>query len=167
VEGAANHPYAVPNVEVRYSMANVGVPVGFWRSVANSQNAFLVESFVDELAHAVVESFGSYVAEVAEVSVEGSAVPVHRVACAVVCGVAVNPDEVRSQMEGGIVYGLTAALNGEITLKDGAVKQSRRRLARRRRRAGHAADRPAVANAIFALTGRRIRSLPIRLGAPA
>lgn len=231
VEAAAEMPYAVPNVKVDWVRAEPGIPVGFWRSVGNSQNSFIVESFVDELAHAagkdpfefrrgllekhprhkavlelaagksgwgqplpagrargiaVQESFGSYVAEVAEVSVspEGK-VKVHRVVCAVDCGVVVNPDIVVAQMESAIVYGLSAAPSGEITIKDGRVVQTNFNdypvlrmnempvvevhLVKSTEPPGGVGEpgtppaAPAVCNAIFAATGKRVRRLPVRL----
>ncbi len=132
---------------------------------------------------AVHESFGSWVAQVAEVSVTGSVVRVHRVVCAVDCGTVVNPDTVRAQMEGGIVYGLTAALKGRISIQGGKVKQTNFHDYPMLRMSempvidvhivpsaldpggvGEPATppiAPAVANAVFAATGRRIRSLPI------
>ena len=73
---------------------------------------------------AIFESFGSIVAQVAEVSVDNGAPRVHRVFCVIDCGVAINPDSVEAQMQGGIFYGLTAALYGEITVKDGKMQQS-------------------------------------------
>ena len=136
---------------------------------------------------AVHESFGSWVAQVAEVSVVGGAVRVHRVVCAVDCGMVVNPDTVRAQMEGGIVYGLTAALKGRITIEAGRVKESNFHdypmlridempvidvhIVASRSLPGGAGEpatppiAPAVANAVFAATGRRVRSLPIRVAA--
>jgi isoquinoline 1-oxidoreductase beta subunit len=131
-------------------------------------------------------SFGSIVAQVAEVEVADGAIRVKRVTCAIDCGPVVNPAIVRAQMESGIVYGLSAALHGEITLKDGAVEQSNFtdydavRLADAPRMAVHIVDNgadriggvgepgtppiaPAVANAVFAATGQRLRSLPLRL----
>ena len=229
VEGAVEMPYRIANRRTEYAMTNTGVPVGFWRSVGNSQNAFFVESFLDEIAHAagadpldfrlrlldeaprhravlgaaaeaagwgspppqgrfrglaLHESFGSIVAEVVEISVgDGKALSVHKVACAVDCGVVVNPDTVAAQMESGIVYGLTAALFGEITLGDGRVEQGNfdgyemLRLAQMPEIAVRIVESdaalggigepstppiaPAVANAIFAATGERIRSLPL------
>ncbi|MBK8809871.1 MAG: xanthine dehydrogenase family protein molybdopterin-binding subunit [Acidobacteria bacterium] len=134
---------------------------------------------------AVAESFGSFVAQVAEVSVgKDGAVKVHRVVCAVDCGQVVNPDTVAAQMEGGIVYGLTAALYGEITLKTGRVQQSNFNNYKMLRMSempkvevhilpskephggvgepGTPPIAPAVVNAIFAATGKRVRSLPIK-----
>lgn len=124
-------------------------------------------------------------AHVAEVSVEESGVlRVHRVVSAVDCGLAVNPDNVRAQIEGGINYGLTPVLSGEITVKDGAVEQSNFHNYQVLRmkdapeiqvhllpgedtpadgvgEAGVPPLAPAVANAIFAATGKRVRRLPI------
>jgi isoquinoline 1-oxidoreductase subunit beta len=135
---------------------------------------------------AVVESFGSYVAEVAEVSVNRSSgeVKVHRVVCAVDCGRTVNPDTIAAQMEGAIVFGLTAALKGQITIANGRVDQSNfhdyemLRLNETPKTEVHIVPSneppggvgepgtppiaPAVCNAIFAATGKPIRRLPIR-----
>jgi len=135
---------------------------------------------------AVVESFGSYVAEVAEVSVNRSSreVKVHRVVCAVDCGRYVNPDTIAAQMEGSIVFGLTAALKGQITIAKGRVEQSNfhdyemLRMNETPRTEVHIVQSneppggvgepgtppiaPAVCNAIFAATGKPIRRLPIR-----
>jgi isoquinoline 1-oxidoreductase beta subunit len=227
-EGATELPYAVPNIEVTYSQAELGVPVGFWRSVGHSHTAYAVECFVDELAAlagqdpvayrrrllagsprhlavlelaaeragwgrpapegryrgvAVHESFGSYVAQVAEVSLEGGVVRVHRVVCAVDCGQVINPDTVTAQMEGGIVFGLTAALMGKITIANGRVVQSGyldyKLLTMREMpvievhivpsamepggvgEPGTPPIAPAVANAVFAATGKPVRKLPI------
>jgi isoquinoline 1-oxidoreductase beta subunit len=230
VEGAADIPYDIPNLLVDWQQAPGGVPVHFWRSVGHTHTAFVVETFLDELAHAagqdayefrramlakhtrhkrvlelvaekagwgkalsagrgrglaVHEAFGSYVAQVAEVSVskEGQ-LRVHRVVCAIDCGPVVNPDTVRAQMEGGIVFGLTAALYGEITFENGRVKQRNFHdypmlrmhempeievhIVPSVERMGGVGEpgvpplAPAVANALFALTGKRIRRLPIR-----
>ncbi len=133
---------------------------------------------------ALQESFDSIVAQVAEVSVEGSAVRVHRVTCAVDCGLAVNPDQVVAQMQSGILYGLSAALYGEITLENGVPQQSNFDTYPILRQSeapaidvhivpsdgpiggigepGTPPIAPAVCNAIFAATGRRIRRLPIQ-----
>jgi isoquinoline 1-oxidoreductase beta subunit len=134
---------------------------------------------------AVHESFNSYVAEVAEVSLENGKPVVHRVVCAVDCGIAVNPDVVRMQMESGIAYGLSAALHGEITLKEGRVEQGNfdgYQVLRLNEmpvvevfivpsdaaptgvgEPGTPPIAPAVANALFKLTGKPVRSLPIRV----
>ena len=132
---------------------------------------------------AMQESFGSIVAEVAEVSVEGNQVRVHKVWCAIDCGFAANPSGVIAQMESGINYGLSAALHGEITFANGRVEQSNFhdypilrideapevevRIINSGEQMGGAGEpgtppiAPAVANAIFAATGKRIRKLPI------
>ncbi len=168
--GLRDLPYDIPNVRIEWVDKDVGVPVGFWRSVGSSQNAFIVETFVDELAHlagqdpyeyrrallgksprhkavlelaatragwgaplpagqgrgiAVCFSYASYSAHVAEVSVaDDGAVRVHRIVCAIDCGIAVNPDQVKAQMEGGAVYAMTATLYGQITLDAGRVQQT-------------------------------------------
>lgn len=133
---------------------------------------------------AVHESFNTFVAQVAEVTVrKDGSLKVDRVVCAVDCGVAVNPDVIRAQMESGIVFGLTAALHGAITLKDGVVEQSNYhdyaplRMNEMPRTDVHIVPSsekpsgvgepgvppiaPAVANAIFAATGKRLRNLPL------
>jgi isoquinoline 1-oxidoreductase beta subunit len=135
---------------------------------------------------AVHESFNTLVAQVAEVTLLGNgAFRVDRVVCAVDCGVAVNPDVIRAQMEGGIGYGLSAALHGAITLKDGRVEQSNFHDYRPLRinemprvevyivpssekptgvgEPGVPPIAPAVANALAAATGQRLRNLPLRL----
>jgi len=230
VEGAANLPYKIPNVSVNLATTQVGIPVLWWRVVGSSHTVFAVESFVDEIAHAVgedafefrrklladeprmkavlelaadragwnsgplpkgrgrgiavAEAFKSFVAQVAEVSVDaGGQVRVDRVVCAVDCGTPINPDVIRAQMEGGIGFGLSAALYGAITLKDGQVEQSNFNSYRVLRidempkvevyivpssapptgvgEPGVAPIGPAVANAIFAATGRRVREFPL------
>ena len=137
------------------------------------------------LGIAVASSFGSYTAHVAEVSVAPDGkVRVHRIVCAIDCGLAVTPDQVKSQMEGGAIYALTAALYGEITIERGRVQQTNfhnypmLRINEAPVIETHILDSdeapggtgepgvptvaPAVCNAIFAATGKRIRSLPIR-----
>ena len=232
VEGAAELPYALPNVLVDYVRQEPppGIVTGWWRGVGPTHNIFVVESFVDELAAAahkdpaeyrrallgkspraravldlatekaawgrplpeghgrgvsVQHAFGSYLAQVAEVAVskEGE-VRVHRVICAVDCGMTVNPDTVKAQMEGGIIFGITAALFGEITIKDGRVEQNNFNDYRILRineapvvevylvksaespggigEPGTSAIAPAVTNAIFAATGKRVRKLPVK-----
>lgn len=228
-EGADDPPYHFPHFKMEVKYLETGVPVGFWRSVSHSHNAFAVECFVDELAAlggkdplevrrrllahnprqlAVVElaaekagwgtplpkgryrgiaacaPFGSFVAQVVELSLSDSGVKVHRVVCAVDCGLIVNPAIVEAQMEGGIVYGLSAALQGEITLKDGRVQQSNFHdypvlrmsdmpaiqvyLVPSQAAPGGAGEigvpcvAPAIANAVRAAIGKPIRRLPIR-----
>jgi isoquinoline 1-oxidoreductase beta subunit len=231
IEGA-DHPYAIPHQLVDYHPVDNGVPVLWWRSVGHSFTAFVVESFLDELAAtsgrdplelrlsmlgeqprhrttlelaaekagwghqlptgvyqglSLHKSFGSIVAQVAEVSVTTEGKPlIHRVICAVDCGIVVNPDTVRAQMESGIVYGLSAALYGEITFKNGRVQQSNFHdypvlrmnempkievyiVQNTEKPSGVGeiatpAIAPAVCNAIFAATGKRIRRLPISRG---
>ena len=231
LEGAVEMPYAIPNVMVSLHATKLGVPVLWWRSVGNSHTAFVVESFIDELAHltakdpyefrrtllaskprhlAVLDlaaekanwgtplpkghgrgialhfSFDTYVAEVAEVSVtEEGAVRVHRVVAAIDCGRVVNPDGVVAQVEGGIIFGLSAALKSEITLNRGRVEQRNfndyqvLRIDEAPQIEVHIVPStehpmgvgeppvppvaPAVANAVFAATGKRARKLPIRM----
>ncbi len=132
---------------------------------------------------AVAQSFGSYVAEVAEVSLAADGTPrVHRVVAAVDCGMTVNPQTIERQIEGAIVYGLSAALYGRISFKDGRVEQGNFNdypvlrmnempkvevhIVQSRENPGGIGEpgtppiAPAVANAIFAATGKRLRSLP-------
>jgi isoquinoline 1-oxidoreductase beta subunit len=232
VEGAAEPPYAIPNIRVEYVRQEPppGIPTTFWRGVGTTHSIFVVESFIDELAVALkqdpfeyrralldksprakavlelaaeragwgrplpprsgrgislLHAFGeTYIAEVAEVSVSNEGdVRVQRVVCAVDCGTIVNPDTVKAQMESGIIFGITAALFGEITIKDGRVEQANFDDYRMLRineaplidvhlvksteapggvgEPGTSAVMPAVANAIFAATGKRIRKLPI------
>jgi isoquinoline 1-oxidoreductase beta subunit len=230
VAGAADVPYDIQNILVTWKEKDFGVPLGFWRSVGSSQNAFVTESFIDELAHAakkdpyefrrallgkaprhkavletaatkanwgaplpagqargiaVAFSYGSYAAHVVEASITPEGRPrVHRIVCAIDCGIAVNPDQVRAQMEGGAVYALTAAYYGAITLDKGRVQQSNfhdypmMRIAEMPVVETHIVDSgqppgglgepgvpsvaPALGNALFLLTGKRIRSLPIK-----
>ena len=132
---------------------------------------------------AVAESFGSYVAQVVDVTVDQGSIKVDRVICAVDCGTAVNPDVVKAQMEGGIGYGLGAILKGEITMKDGVVEQnnfdgfdvlhfdempkvevhiiSSKEGPTGVGEPGVPPIGPALANAVFAATGKRIRILPM------
>ena len=230
VTGFTDLPYAIPNVHVGYARAELAVPVGFWRSVGPSQNTFVLESFLDELAHAarrdpfefrremlsehprlkhvlevaaersgwgtklpagrargiaLLDDRGSLVVEVAEVSVEGNRVRVHKVTCAADCGQIIHPGIAEAQLSGSIVAGLTAALYGEITIEKGRVKQAnfndyqmlrmrempdiRVHIVTNHEEPGGVGEpavpplAPAVTNAIFALTGKRVRKLPIRL----
>jgi isoquinoline 1-oxidoreductase beta subunit len=129
-------------------------------------------------------AFANYMAQIAEVEVAtDGAVRVRRVVCAVDCGTAVNPDTVRAQIQGAVIFGITAALHGEITLKDGRVEQTNFDTYEVLRineapavevhivqsseppggmgEPGTSAIAPAVTNAIFAATGKRLRKLPI------
>jgi isoquinoline 1-oxidoreductase beta subunit len=230
IEGAAELPYALPNIFVDYVRQEPpGILTAFWRSVGPSHNIFVVESFIDELAAAAKRDpveyrrnllgksprvkvvlelaaekagwgqplpkgsgrgvsvefvFGCYMAQVAEVSVsKAGAVRVQRVVCAVDCGTVVNPDTVRAQVESAIIFGTTAALHGEITLKNGRVEQDNFGNYQMLRiteapvvevhivksaeppggmgEPGTAAVAPAITNAVFAATGKRLRKLPI------
>lgn len=131
---------------------------------------------------AVHQSFESYVAQVAEVSLQNGKIRVHRVVAAVDCGIVVNPDGVQQQIEGAIVYGLSAALHGAITMENGRVMESNfdtykpLRMSEMPKVEVHIVESdehpsgigepgtppiaPAVANAVFALTGKRLRSMP-------
>ena len=233
VEGAVGFPYRAGAVVIEAAIPEIGIRIGWWRSVYSSQNAFPEECFMDELAEASGKdplafrlehlpeghrlrgvlalaaekggwgsplpagrgrgiachsSFGSHVAEVAEASLEGDRVRVHRVVAAVDVGIALNPDSVEHQVEGAIVYGLSAALRGEITLKQGAVEQGNfddyEPLRMNEMPAvevhivpSHEAPggigepglppiAPAVANALYAATGKRLRKLPFRVAGP-
>jgi isoquinoline 1-oxidoreductase beta subunit len=223
-------PYAIPHIREEHVERASVLPIGYWRGVGATQNAFVIESFVDELAahaerdaldyrlalladprHARVltraaeacgwggplptgrhrgialyESFGSCVAQVAEVCVSADQrIRVHRVVCAIDCGQPVNPDGIRAQVEGGIAFGLSAALKEEIRVERGRVAQTSfadypiLTLAEMPEVETHIIESsshpggvgepavpviaPAVANAVFAATGRRLRSLPLSL----
>ena len=231
VEGLKNMEYEVPNIRVEYVQIENPVPVGFWRSVGSSHNAFTVESFIDEAAHAagkdplafrlgllkdhrrsyrVLEvaaeksgwgkplqrgqargiaqhmSFDSYIAQVAEVSVDKSngAIKVHRVVCAVDCGPVVNPAIVTAQMTGAIIMGLSAALHEDISFVRGGVTSSNFsdypllrmseipeievHIVKSTDKLGGIGEpglppcAPAVANAVFLATGVRLRRLPMK-----
>jgi CO/xanthine dehydrogenase Mo-binding subunit len=232
VECAAETPYDIASMHVdwaRYDMP-VGLDIGWWRGVGPTHNLFVVESFMDELAHvagkdpveyrrallgnnprsralldlaagkigwgsgslparvgrgvAMGEPFGSRICVIveAEVSPQGT-VRVRRVVAALDCGIAVNPSSVEAQIQGGVIFGLSAALYSGITLKNGAIEQSNFHDYRILRineaplvevyriqnnetpgglgEVGTAIAAPALANAIFAATGVRLRELPI------
>ena len=237
-EGAFDQAYEWPNARVGHAIVDLPVPVGFWRSVGHSHQAFFKESFIDETAHAAGQdplafrlallqrhprhsavlqraadkagwgqplaphsdgakkahgmalhsSFGSIVAQVAEVSIDPAnpkRIRVHRVVAAIDCGTAVNPNGIRQQMDSAVVFGLGAALSGEITLDKGQVQQTNFHQQEPLRlvdcplieteiiasteppegvgEPGTPPIAPAVANALFTLTGQRLRSLPLRL----
>ncbi len=229
VEGAANLPYAIPNLGVELHTTQAGVPVLWWRSVGSTHTAFATELFLDEIARetgqdplalrrkllakhprhlgvlnlaaekagwgkplpkgwgraiAVHESFASYVAEVAEVSVQpDGSWRVERVVAAVDCGRAINPGIIKAQVEGAVGYGLAAALSGAITLEGGDVQQSNfhdyevLRIDQMPKVEVHIMPStekptgigepglppiaPAVASALMQVTGQRFRALPL------
>jgi isoquinoline 1-oxidoreductase beta subunit len=230
VSGLAEEmPYDVPNYRVDYIIRATPVPLGVWRAINYTQNAFYKECFIDEMAHAagvdpyqfrrrllansarnlgvldavarqadwggalpagvyrgiaLNEACGSYCAQVVEASVTDGQVRVHRVISAIDPGHVVNPLSVQMQTQGAVVYALTAALYGEITIKAGAAEQSNFDGYEMLRIAdvpevetvivpsggfwGGVGEppvpplAPALCNAIFAATGKRIRSLPLK-----
>jgi len=227
IEYVQNFPYAVPNFDLRYTRQEIGIEVGYWRSVSHSPNCFAIESSIDEIATllhrdplefrnellagkprhlqvlkviaersgwghapqghfqgiAFMEGYTSHIAQVAEVSIEAGRLKIHRITCVIDCGQAVNPRIIESQLESGIVYGLTAALWGNITLRGGRVQQRNfndQRVLRMDElpvldvhiiasdaRPGGIGEvavppvAPSICNAIFAATGKRLRALPI------
>ncbi|MBN2759031.1 MAG: xanthine dehydrogenase family protein molybdopterin-binding subunit [Rhodobacteraceae bacterium] len=230
VEGAFDQPYAIPNYRVAGHLADLDVPIGFWRSVGASFNGFFHESFVDELAHAagadplafrlahvapesavaarVLErvreisgwdtplpegrargiamtwSFGTPTAVVIELARQGDRIRIDRAFMACDPGLVLDPGIVRAQMESGLIYGLSAAVMGEITFTEGRADQANfpdydaLRMFNTPRievailntnphmggvgEPGTPPAIPALANALFALTGTRARSLPLR-----
>ena len=228
-EGLFDLPYGFEHQYMAHVSTKMGVPIGFWRSVGHSHNAFFSESFIDELAvetkqdpvafrlalldkapryaavlklaaekakwgaalpvghaHGVAlhESFGSIVAQVAEVSIKDGMPQVHRVVCAIDCGTVVNPATVAQQVESSVNFALSAALFGKIDIQDGVVQQTNFtnyplvKLAQSPVvetwivPSTHAPEgvgepavpplAPAVANAMFKLTKQRLRSLPLK-----
>ncbi|MBS0365740.1 MAG: xanthine dehydrogenase family protein molybdopterin-binding subunit [Proteobacteria bacterium] len=227
IEYVQNFPYAVPNFDLHYTRREVGVPVGYLRSVSHNANCFAIESSIDEIAallskdplrfrlellagnprhlrvlkevadrsgwgHAApgrflglafMVGYTSVIAQVAEVSIETGKLKIHRITAVIDCGLAVNPRIVQSQLESGIVYGLSAALWGDITVRNGQVQQRNfndyrvLRLNEMPQVETHvlpseatpggvgeiavAQVAPALCNAVYAATGRRVRSLPL------
>jgi isoquinoline 1-oxidoreductase beta subunit len=228
-EGLFDLPYGFANQHMAHVSTRMGVPIGFWRSVGHSHNAFFSESFIDELAfetkqdpvafrltlltqtpryaavlkmaadkakwgatlpsghaHGVAlhRSFGSIVAQVAEVSMKEGVLRVHRVVCAIDCGTVVNPDTVAQQVESSVSFALSAALFGKIDIQEGVVQQTNftnyplvnlaqspvvetwiipsTQLPEGVGEPAVPPLAPAVANAMFKLTGQRVRSLPLK-----
>jgi len=215
IEAAANYPYDVPNVSVEYLRHEIGINVGYMRSVSHALNCFVAESFMDELAASARRDpvefrrallskqprylkalelaaqearYGAapcdtYMAQVAEISLENGKVRVHRIVCAVDCGQVVNRDIVVAQVESGIIFGLSSTLWGEINIQRGRVQQTNFDTYRVLRiqeipridvllldnrappggigEPSTALVAPAVCNAIHAASGRRLRSLPL------
>ena len=228
--GAKNLPYSITNMQVDYQMTKTPIPLGFWRSVCDSQNAFANECFMDELAEqagkdpvnfrlellpqdsrdasvlklvadrsgwdnfqegpiyqgiACHKSFGTWVAQIARVSIENNEIKVHEVYCAVDCGLVINPIIAKSQISSAIIYGLSATLKSKITIDDGKVVESNFdsfdviRMDETPEinvyfvasdahpkgigEPGLPPIAPAVTNAVYAATGKRFRKLPIRL----
>ena len=228
-EGSVEIPYAIEHIDVRHVFHDPGIPIGFWRSVGHSQNAFITESFIDELAAldnqdpynfrrkllkghddylrvldlvatksnwgkaqsgshqgiAIHKSFGTIVAEVVEIEYSDGISKLKNITCAIDCGIPINPDQVKAQVESAVVFGLTAALKGEITIENGAVKQSNfhdYQMIRMNEtppievhivessaaptgvgEPGTPPIAPAIANALFAATGKRQRRLPLSM----
>jgi isoquinoline 1-oxidoreductase beta subunit len=230
VDGAIDLPYELPNYRVEYVREEPpGIPTAFWRGVGPTRNAYVIESFVDELAAAakkdplefrreltvksprarhvidraaamsgwgaplgprkgrgiaLLYAFEAYLAMVAEVTVaDNGDVRVDRVTAAVDCGVVVNPNTVEAQIQSGIIFGITAALWGDITLKDGRVEQTNFddykilrmdqapkievEIVKSGEKPGGIGEPgtsvliPAVLNAVHAATGVRLRKMPI------
>jgi isoquinoline 1-oxidoreductase beta subunit len=229
VEAATNYPYDADNVMITYLQHEIGIDVGYLRSVSHATNCFAAECFMDELAQAagqdpvafrlaklarqseprwrqvlergaeragwgrapagrsqgvaLMEGYGSYLALFAEISLENGKVRVHKFSGAVDVGPMVNPSIVDAQVRGGIHFGLSQTLWGEITIENGVVQQrsfDSYRLLRINEApqidvdiysSGNAPGgigepstavvAPALYNAIFAATGRRLRSMPL------
>ena len=227
IEYVQNYPYDVPNFGLHYTRREIGVNVGYLRSVSHAPNCFAVESSLDELAAAAskspldfrlellaskprhtqvlklaaersgwgrarpgrhlgiafMEGYTSVVAQVAEIAMNGGKLEVHKITCVVDCGQMVNPRIVESQIESGIVFGLSAALWGGITVTEGRVRETNFNTYRLLRAnempeldvllvssdatpggigelaVGPVA--PAICNALYAATGKRVRSLPL------
>ena len=220
--------YDFPNKYIDHVHTPLRIPVGWWRSVSQSQNTFFSESAIDEVAAALQRDpfefrmhllrahprviralqaaaalsgwgqplppgrgrgiafsygYGSICAQVAEVSVQDDRLQIHTLSCAFDCGLQIDPDNIRAQMEGGMTFGLSAALRGEISFHDGAVVESnfhdqpilrmneipemRIELIPSSAPPGGAGEAavpavaPALTNAIYAASGRRIRRLPV------
>lgn len=227
-QGAHDQPYTIPSYRVRGIKADIGVPVGFWRSVGCSFNGFFHECFMDEIAHeggvdpvalrrrlmadhpaavAVVDrvaemvdwtspppegrargfaftlAFGSWVGEIVEISDTPAGIRLDKVWIAADVGLALDPSIIEAQLVSGAVFGLSSAMNQQITLRDGMVEQSNFHdfdsmrmhqcpafevsILENHHKMGGVGEIgtppaiPALVNAVFALTGKRIRQLPL------
>ncbi len=226
IEAAANYPYAVPNVRVRFRRHEIGIDVGYWRSVSHATNCFAAESFMDELAYAtradpyefrrglladqplwrgvldlaaekagwgrapdgvyqgiaLMEGYNTYMAQVADITVRNGKIRVEKITCAVDCGQVINPEGVRAQVESGVIFGLSAALWGQINIEGGRVREQNfdsvriLRIDETPRIEVHVVDSdrdpggmgepatalvaPAVGNAFYKARFERVRSLP-------
>jgi len=226
VEGARHLAYAIENHKVIYNYVDLPVPLGYWRSVGASINAYHIESFIDELSHkanidsylyrkellqfnprilatlnavaslsgwkndshafygiACHSSYGSHVSTVAKINRKNNALELSSIYCVIDCGQYVNPDIVKAQLEGSVVFGMSA-LFSEINIQNGRVLQSNYHdfpmlryhqvpeiiceIIQSAEDPGGAGEPavpptiPAILNAVFAATGERIRDLPIK-----
>jgi isoquinoline 1-oxidoreductase subunit beta len=227
VEYAINYPYDVPNLAITYSRQEIGIDVGFMRSVSHSPNCFAIESFMDEMAAAAgknpfdfrmdllhkkprhlrvlkatadlagwgkasagitqglafMEGYTTVLAQIVDISIDKGVLKIHKIVCVVDCGQMINPRIVESQIVSGIIFGLSAALWGEVTILGGKVQQTNFNNYRVLRgnempkievqlldsdeppggigEPAVALVAPAICNAIYTATGKRIRTLPV------
>jgi isoquinoline 1-oxidoreductase beta subunit len=227
VEAVHNYPYETASLDIDYIQHEIGIDVGYWRSVSHALNCFAVESFMDELAYAAgkdpyqfrydllskqprwrtvleaaarkaqwgsipqghfqgiatMSGYDTYLAQVMEVSMEGNKLKIHRVVTAIDCGQMVNPDIVRAQAEGSVIFGLTAALYNDVNIVNGQVREQNFDGYRMMRinevpaievyllesseKPGGMGEpvvalvAPALCNAIYAATRKRLRTLPV------
>ena len=230
VQGAKDIGYDFANMDIAWTQKDFPVPIVFFRGVGNTQNAFFIESFLDEIAHesgqdpyelrrkllhkeprmlaalnlaaeksgwgnslpagrhrgiAFHNSFDSPFCDVIEISVRGGRrIKIHKITRAIDCGIIVNPDQLDSQFQSGVVWGLTMAMYSQLQVKNGAIVQSNfnnyrlLRIGQMPKFETHYVRNtespsgigepvfhtiaPALTNAIFSATGRRIRSLPLK-----
>lgn len=230
IEGATELPYQIDNIQINWQALESNVPVGPWRSVAHSYNAFFIESFIDELANlanqdpinfrerninnprlkktltqiskasewkekhknknigvASYSCLGSYISLVLELDMnklEKGEIKIKKVTSVVDCGTAIDPDGIKAQIEGGIIFGLSAALYGEITIEDTTINQNNfhnyrlltideapkieTHILASNQAPGGVGElstpvvAPALCNALFNATGHRFRKLPLQ-----
>ncbi len=229
-EGTVNLPYNIPNLKINATNVSTPVPIWYWRAVYNSQNPFVIESFIDEMAFAakkdpidfrlemmdeesrlakvlklvreksewstklpegsgrgvaISAGYGSYNAQVAEATIKNNRIKLDRFVSVIDCGIVINPDTVEAQMEGAIIFAVSAALKGEIIIQNGRIENSNyydypileygetpvieTYLIKNDfpvggvGEVGVAAAAPALTNAIFNAVGKRIRKLPVTL----